>query len=126
MGDELCRLFQVLDLADEARRTVGEALRPFDLTVAGFQVMWQLQQRDCTNKCLAEEAGCAPSNITRIVDRLVEQGLAERHPAEDDRRQVVTTLTDAGRTLWSDAASALQDTQAALIDRVRRVIDPAD
>lgn len=126
MGDELCQLFRVLDLADEAQGLVGQALQPFELTLAGFQVMWQLEQRDCTNKCLAEEAGCAPSNITRLVDRLVELGLAERHPSPDDRRKVVTSLTPEGRDRWSRAAAALQTTQRDLLDRVRRVLDQVE
>lgn len=121
MGASLCQLFQILDLANEARESVNTALAPFGLTQASYQVMYQLLQRDCTNKCLAEEAGCAPSNITRLVDRLVEMGLAERHPADDDRRKVVTTLTPAGRERWNAAAEALQPTQAALLARVHQV-----
>ncbi|MCA9566347.1 MAG: MarR family transcriptional regulator [Myxococcales bacterium] len=119
---DLCRLFQVLDLARDAQQAVGQVLEPFGLTQATFGVMYTLKQGASSNKDLAEEAGCAPSNITRLVDRLVEQGLVERIPAEDDRRRQVTRLTVEGHARWEAAATALQATQSDLIGRVQGVL----
>lgn len=118
MTSDLCRLFQLLDAAHDAQESVNQALEPFGLTQASFQVMYRLQQGSRTNKCLAESTGCARSNITRLVDRLVVQGLVERRPADDDRRVVVTTLTEAGQRRWGEAAAALQSTQDTLVHRM--------
>ena len=39
------------------------------------------------------------SRLTRVVERLVERGLVERHGDDDDRRRVRVHLTDAGAAL---------------------------
>jgi DNA-binding MarR family transcriptional regulator len=46
---------------------------------------------------LADRLLMAQSGITRVVDRLVEQGLVVREQPTDDRRTVHARLTDAGR-----------------------------
>jgi DNA-binding MarR family transcriptional regulator len=37
--------------------------------------------------------------VTRLVDRLVAKGLVERQRSADDRRQVLCTISEAGREL---------------------------
>ena len=46
-----------------------------------------------TSQLLIAEAG----HPSRLVDRLVEAGLVDRRPAEDDRRRIVLSLTTGGR-----------------------------
>lgn len=46
---------------------------------------------------LAEHLYCDASNVTGIVDRLEEAGLAERRPDPDDRRVKTVVLTGEGR-----------------------------
>lgn len=48
---------------------------------------------------LAEREGVQPPSMTRTVAALTEQGLVERAPNPEDRRQVRITLTDAGRAV---------------------------
>jgi DNA-binding MarR family transcriptional regulator len=72
--------------------------------------------------------------VTRIVDRLVEKGLAERREAPHDRRQVLCLVTKAGLALlarFDGAIDAFDDdvlaclsvaeqrNLAGLLDRVR-------
>lgn len=45
---------------------------------------------------LAEAVVISPSGITRLVDRLVRQGLVERRTAEADARGTYAVLTDSG------------------------------
>ena len=47
-------------------------------------------------RTLADTWGCDPSNATWIVDRLEGLGLAERRPAENDRRVKLVALTAQG------------------------------
>ena len=45
---------------------------------------------------LAERLQCDPSNVTFLVDRLEEKGLAERAADSRDRRVKAVRLTEAG------------------------------
>src|ERR1700761_2105110 len=47
---------------------------------------------------LAEALASLPSRLTRQVRRLEGQGLVRREASKDDRRGVVATITDDGRT----------------------------
>lgn len=111
----VCSLFQFLELADAFRARIDEVLEPFGLTKATFSLLYRLQSGPLTNKELACESACGPSNITRLVDRLAQQGFVSRSPAAHDRRQVVTRLEEAGRRAYADAAEALQATQTELL-----------
>jgi len=48
---------------------------------------------------LADRVGVDDTTATRLVDRLEELGLAERHSEEGDRRAIVVALTAEGREL---------------------------
>ena len=47
-------------------------------------------------RALAEEWGTDASNVTWVVDRLTEKGLAERRPVAHDRRVKLVALTPRG------------------------------
>jgi len=47
-------------------------------------------------RALAEEWGTDASNVTWVVDRLTEKGLAERRPVAHDRRVKLVVLTPRG------------------------------
>jgi DNA-binding MarR family transcriptional regulator len=80
---------------------------------------------------LAVALHCDRSNVTAMVERLVQRGLAERHEDPHDRRSKVVQLTAAGaemrltvmRQLHDDSAfSALADDElAALLTLLRRI-----
>lgn len=53
---------------------------------------------------LAERVMLSPSGLTRMVDRLVEQGLVEREPFAGDARVTLARLTDRGRQIVRRAA----------------------
>ncbi len=52
-----------------------------------------------TMGAMADFLHCDPSNVTGIVDGLEAKGLAERRPAERDRRVKLVELTAEGRRL---------------------------
>lgn len=115
MTGDLCQLFRILDLADEVHGAMDHALEPWGLTRSSFQALWQLSERGAqTHKQLARRAECVPSNITRLVERLVGLGYVERTPSPDDRRQVLVALTAAGRTALDEAGAALEPVETRL------------
>ena len=52
---------------------------------------------------LAEHEKVQPPSMTRVISVLVESQLVRREPHVSDRRQVVLTVTDAGRELVNRA-----------------------
>lgn len=61
--------------------------------------------------------GVSPSTLTRILDRLEQEGLVQRSLNPMDRRSFRVTLTERGRTVADDYTSHLEDV-------VRRMLDP--
>ena len=57
---------------------------------------------------LADRVGVDDTTATRLVDRLEELGLAERHSEEGDRRAILVGLTDDGRELVKGVAAQRQ------------------
>jgi DNA-binding MarR family transcriptional regulator len=58
---------------------------------------------------LSERILHSKSGLTRIVDRMIEEGLVRRERPEHDRRVVLVFLTDKGRDLIGPARSAHRD-----------------
>ena len=91
-------LFSFLDTADVLYTRIAEALKAAGLSYAKYDVLYQLRKakEPVSLRLLAENQGCAASNITQIVDRLEAEGLVQRVDDPDDRRSVRAQLTDQG------------------------------
>lgn len=81
-------------LADYERAAQAHGLTLTQARVLGFASCEPLSQR-----ALAGRFGCDPSNISVLVDRLVERELVERRTDPGDGRVKLVTATDAGRAL---------------------------
>ena len=81
-------------LADYERAASAHGLTLAQARVLGFAACEPLSQRR-----LAKHFGCDPSNISVIVDRLVERELVERRPDPRDGRVKLVAATGAGREL---------------------------
>lgn len=95
------RLF--LHFSEEAAQSVG-------LTPQQHQAMLAIQGfpgRDrVTIGELAERLQVRHHSAVGLVDRLVAQGLAARHPADTDRRQVYVALTPQGIEMLEKLSAA--------------------
>jgi DNA-binding MarR family transcriptional regulator len=69
---------------------------------------------------LASAVLLSKSGLTRVIDRMLEAGLVQRHADQDDRRGVVVTLTERGwaqlRTAAPTHLEGVQRHFAALLD----------
>ena len=73
------------------------ALRELGLNVSRYRVLGVLERFGASSMTeLASFTAMQRTTLTRIADQLVAAGLAERGESRD-RRQVILTLTDAGR-----------------------------
>ncbi|HKQ30799.1 MAG TPA: MarR family transcriptional regulator [Burkholderiales bacterium] len=61
---------------------------------------------------ICEKALLSKYNLSRLLDRLEEEGLVKRHPCKEDGRAAVVTITAAGKTLqkkmWSVYEQAIE------------------
>ncbi len=82
-------------------RLDAELERVHDLPLSSYEVLMNLQDADGGRLRmgeLAERLLISRSGITRLVDRLVREGLIERERCLDDGRGFFAVLTPAGRT----------------------------
>lgn len=89
------------------RQLDEELMREHGLPLGSYEVLLFLQR--APGRCLrmselAERVLLSPSGLTRLVDRLVKDGLVERSPAPDDARSVHAHLTEAGMQRFRVAA----------------------
>lgn len=67
---------------------------PADLTLSQLAVLGTLSRNGpCTLRRLADDEKVSAPSMTRIVNHLVEAGLATRHAHGSDGRQVVIAMT---------------------------------
>lgn len=83
-----------------ARRLEADLIARNDLPLAEFDVLFQLASADGSRLRMAELADrvlLSRAGITRLVDRLVADGLVGRLRCESDARGFYAVLTDDGR-----------------------------
>ena len=94
----------VLIAADRFREALGEVSKAEGITMAQYAALWVLCLADApdgvTTGALADGLITRQPDVTRLVDRLVRDGLAERKPSPTDRRVVLVAATPAGRALF--------------------------
>lgn len=112
-------------VADALGRTLGERLKPDDLSAAQYNVLRILRGAGTEGLpcgAIAVRMVTRDPDVTRLLDRLERRGLAARVRESRDRRVVRTTITTAGLHLLSrlDAPiAALHEEQLAHLGHVR-------
>jgi DNA-binding MarR family transcriptional regulator len=83
---------------------------------AWYDVLWELDRARVDGLRpfeLERQMLIAQSNISRLIDRLVEQGYVERKPVEEDGRGQRVVITAAGREMrkrmWPVYSRAISD-----------------
>ena len=105
----------LVDTALALRTFADRCAREHGTTRAQWGLLARLARRDgLTQAELAEMLDIQPISLTRLVDRLDEQGLVERRPHPSDRRANQVFLTPAGRGAF-EAFTPLANTMAERI-----------
>jgi DNA-binding MarR family transcriptional regulator len=88
----------VLDVHGALQQTIADLMRELELTEPLADAIWQLGPGEppLSRRELADRLHCDPSNVTFLVDRLEEKGLAQRAVDQHDRRVKAVSLTPAG------------------------------
>jgi DNA-binding MarR family transcriptional regulator len=121
------------------RRLEADLLAVHDLPLAWYDVLVRLLEADGRRlrmSELAERVMLSPSGLTRLVDRMVEEGLLERAQAERDGRGFYAVLTDAGYERLREASGThlrgvhdyvvgrFDDAELATLTELLRRIEP--
>ncbi len=77
-----------------------EAWLELNLTIGQLKSLFFISSQGSTNfRTLAKALGVTPPDVTRIVDRLVEQELVSRQEHPEDRRMQLLQVTKKGNSL---------------------------
>ena len=111
--------YLILAIQREGNRLLATELRPLGVTPSQAEVLRVLHDHQpltlsALGGLLVCETTASPS---RLVDRLVSQGLVQRTADPNDRRYVTLTLTSAGRRLEREIVTA-EDRLHEAIDRL--------
>ncbi len=68
-----------------------------DLNMQQWFVLHLLAEGVTTGVALAKELSVSAPTVSTVIDQLVQQGLIERIPSEEDRRTIQLALTTGGR-----------------------------
>lgn len=113
----LSRVDRLTHHLDRARR---EAFRRTDIEPWEWDVLSALRRAGepyrLSPKQLLQQTLVSSGTMTNRIDRLRERGLVERASDPSDRRGVLVTLTDEGRTRVDAAITRLIDSEADLLD----------
>jgi DNA-binding MarR family transcriptional regulator len=91
-----------------------------------YGVLWTLQrgrEQRLRMGALADQVTLSRTALTRLVDRIEQDGLLRREPASEDRRGPYVVITRAGtvtlRKMWPVYERVLDNTFAATADHPR-------
>ena len=96
-----------------------EGLLGSPLSLTEGRAIWELAQRErATASELAAELGLDAGYLSRILAGFEGHGLIERKPSERDGRQVIITLSEAGRALYATIDARSREAVAAMVDEL--------
>lgn len=97
-------------ITEYLRREIHLTLRVHGITTAQYNVLQALHcgpPEGLTCSELGSRLSGADPDITRLLDRLAKQGLVRRHRNTQDRRAVLTEITEEGTRLLAFVAPLL-------------------
>jgi MarR family transcriptional regulator, transcriptional regulator for hemolysin len=100
----------IMDVARMLRTYADQRARQFGISRAQWVVLIRLDRSEGLKQSeLAEILDLQPISLTRLLDRLAENGLIERRPDPNDRRANRLYLTPAARPLIGQLAALGSD-----------------
>jgi MarR family transcriptional regulator for hemolysin len=103
-------LFTISDVGRLLRTYADHKASAHGMTRAQWAVLLRLERREGLKQSdLAEDLDIQPITLTRLVDRLCDNGLIERRPDPNDRRAKRLYLTPAARPLLDRIAVQVEE-----------------
>ncbi len=119
MPAELVRLTQILKAIQACRGQLP--WRSLDLTMAQLKtVMLLCRMERAKNRDLADSLGIAPSAVTPLIDRMIEQKLVRRVDDESDRRIVWIHPTRKAQGIYDELLEMNAQVLGDVIEQIPR------
>jgi DNA-binding MarR family transcriptional regulator len=91
------------------RRLRGrETSRPGQISHAQYGVLFGLSGCECSARELADNTDLTPATITQMLDHLEAAGLVKRTRSAEDRRVVLSALTERGAAVVAERQSEME------------------
>src|SRR3954452_12845282 len=89
--------------AERRLRARDQKCGPGELTQGQIRALFTIDIKgEATAGELAKAAELSPASVFTMLDHLERDGIVERHRSATDRRVVVVTLTESGRSLVTE------------------------
>ena len=108
---------QITSTANWLQSTMTDILEPFDLSVQQLRtlaIVAEYGDDDATVNEIRNRMYDPMSNVSRLLNKLVQKGLIRKVRGEDDQRIVRVQLTENGRRLLDLGQGALESGMAKL------------
>lgn len=113
--------FKLNDVARMLKTYADQEVRQFGMTRAQWAVLARLEASEGLKQAeLAEMLDIQPITLTRLVDRMCDNGLIERRADPDDRRAKRLYLTAAARPLMERLSVLGRDIMDDVLANVSR------
>lgn len=109
-ADGMAALTSIMRAQQILLQRIDTVLRPLDLTFARYEILMLLsftRRGALPMTRMGALLQVHPTSVTSAVDRLEAQGYVARLPHPTDRRAVLASITDAGRTRALQATTVL-------------------
>jgi DNA-binding MarR family transcriptional regulator len=107
----------------ELEQRMNDALRPLGVTAAQADAIVVIGRAGSLSlKQLGDLLIAESGHPSRLVDRLVDAGLVQRRPADEDKRRVVLSLTAKGRRM----EKRIQEARRRLLALARELFGDRD
>jgi MarR family transcriptional regulator for hemolysin len=109
--------FTIMDVARMMKTFADHRVRPFGMTRAQWAVLFRLDRSEGLKQSeLAEILDLQPITLTRLLDRLAENGLIERRADPNDRRANRLFLTPAARPILERLAELSLEVMGTVLE----------
>ena len=112
----------LLRTADVLLHGVAETLKPFGLSPTQYNVLRILrgaEPQGLACREIGERMITRDPDVTRLLDRLEDRGLAERTRSREDRRVITTRITDGGLQILKTLDAPIGDLHARQLGHLK-------
>lgn len=110
-------LINLIMSAQLVHDTYNKIFKKFNLSQQQFNVLRILRGqkgKPANLKCIQERMITKMSNTTRLIDKLIEKGLVERHICPENRREIEVFITDNGLAILEEVNPILEQEERQL------------
>jgi MarR family transcriptional regulator, lower aerobic nicotinate degradation pathway regulator len=115
---ELSPVDALAQLSFVVHRILEHRAAEHDLSIIQTRLLGVLRDRNPTIKELGKLLGLDKSSTSGLVERAERRGLVARAPSPTDGRSVLVSLTDAGRSLVTEASYEFGGDVSALLEHL--------